>query len=145
MSQQMASGSSGTLGNQKTATTPGPGAKTARERKYERFLKIKERTKARKANTSQQFRLVKHPVSSAPDVEHSPPPATRQEEPMEVDVTSPGTTATPETEAATTTAGQSGRDEIDVYLDSPAPSLDEPDDEQPFFRETPPSSPHQPQ
>jgi hypothetical protein len=117
---------------------------TAKQRKYERFLGIKERTKTRKAETSQQFRLAKH-LGPVPSTTTSvSPQAPTQEEPMKVDTYSPGTSATPEAVLVRTTAGLSGRDDIDVYLDAPVPSLpEEPEMEEdpPFFKETPPSSP----
>jgi hypothetical protein len=128
-----------------TAVDPPEQARpTAKQQKYERFLGIKERTKTQKAETSQQFRLAKHPCPVPSATTSVIPPAPTQEEPMEVDTYIPGTSVTPEAVLIRTAAGSSGRDDIDVYLDTPVPSLpEEPEKEEdpPFFKETPPSSP----
>uniref|UniRef100_A0A2S2R0A2 Uncharacterized protein n=1 Tax=Sipha flava TaxID=143950 RepID=A0A2S2R0A2_9HEMI len=113
---------------------------TGKMRKWERFLRIKAAKKAKKdrpAPTSQQHRLAKHPVPLEATTASIDTPA--KEEPMEIDVGSTGDAATPGTSRDEVAVGKSGRDVIDVYLESPLPPL--PGLEDPITFGTPLTSP----
>lgn len=126
-------------------TKEGPSRK---EKNRNRFREMLARKKARKAEAvSQQYRLNKSPCASTSTISTplSPVPPPTPSEPMEVDQPDPVVTATSGNPTDLAAGVESSRDVDDVYLDSPVPSLpalsESDEDEQPFFGETPPTSP----
>lgn len=137
-------GPPGTSGNRETAVKPTDTTSRVSQRKYERYLRFREEDRKKRTRRacpqSQQHRLAKTPETTTTSTSTN-----TSGEAMEVDCVGTGTAATPDNTQVATGEDTSGRDVEDIYLEAPPPTLPtlEEDEDQPFFRETPPSSPGQ--